>query len=47
MPYLVAFASDPLFSNGAIKGAYYSAAFILRAVAAEQLDADPEEFDVQ
>lgn len=37
---------DPLASDGAVKGAYYSAAFLLRAVAAENLDADPEEFDI-
>lgn len=29
-----------------VKAAYYSAAFILRSVAAEALDTDPEEFDV-
>jgi len=37
---------DPLMSSGAIKAAYYSAAFILRSLAAEMLDTDPEEFDV-
>jgi hypothetical protein len=37
---------DVLASRGAIKAAYYSAAFILRSVAAERLDTDPEEFDV-
>ena len=37
---------DPLMSSGAIKAAYYSAAFILRSLAAELLDTDPEEFDV-
>jgi hypothetical protein len=37
---------DPLASSGAVKAAYYSAAFILRSLAAEQLDTDPEEFDV-
>ncbi len=37
---------DPVASSGAIKAAYYSAAFILRSVAAERLDTDPEEFDV-
>lgn len=35
---------DPL--NGAVKAAFYSAAFILRSLAAEQLDTDPDEFDV-
>ena len=37
---------DPLLSHGAVKAAYYSAAFILRSLAAELLDTDPEEFDV-
>ena len=37
---------DPLASSGAIKAAYYSAAFILRSLAAEMLDTDPDEFDV-
>jgi DEAD/DEAH box helicase domain-containing protein len=37
---------DPLASFGAIKASYYSAAFILRSLAAELLDTDPEEFDV-
>ena len=37
---------DPVRGDGSIKGAYYSAAFILRAVAAEALDTDPEEFDI-
>ena len=37
---------DPLLSHGAIKAAFYSAAFILRSLAAELLDTDPEEFDV-
>lgn len=37
---------DPLMSSGAIKAAYYSAAFILRSLAAEMLDTDPDEFDV-
>ena len=37
---------DPLASSGAVKAAYYSGAFILRSLAAEQLDTDPEEFDV-
>lgn len=37
---------DPLFSSGGVKAAYYSAAFIVRTVAAEELDTDPEEFDV-
>ena len=36
---------DPLASAG-IKAAYYSAAFILRSVAAEQLDVDPDELDI-
>ena len=37
---------DPLTSSGAVKAAYYSAAFILRSLAAEMLDTDPDEFDV-
>lgn len=37
---------DPLSASGSVKAAYYSAAFILRTVAAEELDTDPEEFDV-
>ena len=36
---------DPLASAG-IRGAYYSASFILRFVAAQELDADPDEFDI-
>ena len=36
---------DPL-ASAAVKSAYYSAAFILREVAAEQLDIDPDEFDI-
>ena len=36
---------DPLASAG-IKAAYYSAAFILRFVAAEELDVDPDELDI-
>ena len=35
------------FGQGAaVKAAYYSAVFILRAVVAEELDIDPEEFDI-
>lgn len=37
---------DPLMSSGAVKAAYYSAAFLLRSLVAELLDTDPEEFDV-
>ena len=37
---------DPLSSSGAVKAAYYSAAFILRSLAAELLDTDPDEFEV-
>lgn len=36
---------DPLASAG-VKAAYYSAAFILRFVAAEELDVDPDELDI-
>lgn len=35
-----------LGQGAAIKAAYYSAAFILRAVVAEDLDIDPEELDI-
>ncbi|MBD1929829.1 DEAD/DEAH box helicase [Trichocoleus sp. FACHB-90] len=37
---------DPITHGAAIKAAFYSAAFILRRVAAERLDIDPEELDV-
>ena len=37
---------DPLAPSSAGKAAYYSAAFILRSLAAEMLDTDPDEFDV-
>lgn len=37
---------DPLTSSSAVKAAYYSAAFILRSLAAEMLDTDPDEFEV-
>jgi DEAD/DEAH box helicase domain-containing protein len=37
---------NPLASRGAVKAAFYSAAFILRSLAAELLDTDPDEFDV-
>jgi ATP-dependent helicase YprA (DUF1998 family) len=37
---------DPLVKRGAVKAAFYSAAFILRAVAADLLDIDPEELDI-
>ncbi len=37
---------DPIASGCAIKAAFYSAAFIIRAVAAQELDIDPEELDV-
>ena len=36
---------DPVGAAG-IKAAYYSAAFILKAIAAEELDIDPDEFDI-
>ena len=35
-----------LGQGAAVKGAYYSAAFVLRAVVAEKLDIDPEELDI-
>ncbi|MDG6999311.1 MAG: DEAD/DEAH box helicase [Nitrososphaerota archaeon] len=37
---------DPTASAGGLKAAYYSAAFIMRFVAAEMLDVDPDEFDI-
>lgn len=37
---------DPLRSWGGVKAAYYSAAFVLRSVIADELDTDPEEIDV-
>jgi len=37
---------DPLAEGSAVKAAFYSAAFIVRAVTAEELDIDPEELDV-
>jgi ATP-dependent helicase YprA (DUF1998 family) len=42
-------ALDPLFptiQGAAIKAAYYSGAFILRSIAADRLDIDPEEIDI-
>ena len=36
---------DPVVSAG-LKAAYYSAAFIVKAVAASELDIDPDEFDI-
>lgn len=37
---------NPLEWGGSVKAAYYSAAFIVRAAAADQLDIDPEELDI-
>lgn len=37
---------DPITHGSAIKAAFYSAAFIVRSVTAQQLDIDPEELDV-
>ena len=37
---------DLLKEGSAMKGAYYSAAFILRSLIAENLDIDPEELDI-
>jgi DEAD/DEAH box helicase domain-containing protein len=37
---------DPIAPGSAIKAAFYSAAFIIRAVAAQELDIDPDELDV-
>jgi hypothetical protein len=37
---------DPIARGGAVKAAFYSAAFIIRSVAAELLDIDPEELEI-
>lgn len=37
---------NPLTRGAAVKAAYYSAAFILRSVAGDRLDIDPEELDI-
>ncbi|NJL89202.1 MAG: DEAD/DEAH box helicase [Coleofasciculaceae cyanobacterium SM2_1_6] len=37
---------DPIPHGSAIKAAFYSAAFIVRSVTAQELDIDPEELDV-
>ncbi|MBD2317383.1 DEAD/DEAH box helicase [Phormidium tenue] len=37
---------DPITHGSAIKAAFYSAAFIVRSVTAQELDIDPEELDV-
>lgn len=37
---------DPLFSSGAVKGALFSAAFLLRRVLADELDIDPDEIEI-
>jgi hypothetical protein len=37
---------DPIAPGSAVKAAFYSAAFIVRSVVAEELDIDPEELDV-
>jgi DEAD/DEAH box helicase domain-containing protein len=37
---------NPLARGAAVKAAYYSAAFILRSVAGDRLDIDPEELDI-
>ena len=34
------------YESAGVKAAYYSAAFILKAIAAEELDIDPDEFDI-
>ena len=36
----------PSIQGSAIKAAYFSAAFILRSIAADRLDIDPEEIDI-
>ncbi|AFZ08877.1 DEAD/DEAH box helicase domain protein [Oscillatoria nigro-viridis PCC 7112] len=37
---------DPIAPGSAVKAAFYSAAFTVRAVAAQELDIDPEELDI-
>lgn len=37
---------DPLFARSQVKAAYYSAAFILRSIASEELDIDPNELEI-
>jgi Lhr-like helicase len=37
---------DPIAPGSAVKAAFYTAAFIVRSVVAEELDIDPEELDV-
>jgi DEAD/DEAH box helicase domain-containing protein len=37
---------DPAGWRAGVKGAYYSAAFILRSIAAERLDVDPDEIEI-
>ncbi len=37
---------DPLANRAAVKAAYYSAAFIIRSLAAEMLDIDPDEINI-
>jgi DEAD/DEAH box helicase domain-containing protein len=37
---------DPIRDGAAVKAAFYSAAFIIRSVAAETLDIDPDEIDI-
>jgi len=37
---------DPIREGAAVKAAFYSAAFIIRSVAAETLDIDPDEIDI-
>jgi len=37
---------DPIAPGSAVKAAFYSAAFMVRAVAAQELDIDPEELDI-
>lgn len=45
-PYPRGLCLDPVGHHGAVRGAYFSAAFLLRAAAAEKLDIDPDEIDV-
>jgi DEAD/DEAH box helicase domain-containing protein len=40
------FNLDPIRDGAAVKAAFYSAAFIIRSVAAETLDIDPDEIDI-
>lgn len=44
--YLDGLQLDPIENRSAVRAAYYSAAFILRSIASELLDIDPDELNV-